>query len=85
MTGWALVLLASSWSVVSVLYPGLFLLGLSTGLSTPLTSVYVTETAATGNKGVVTSIFNCQVTSHTKCSHILSSPRGAWAFDELRR
>ena len=81
---------------VSYLLPGLFLIGFSTGFSSPLTSIYVTEAcisiivpqnrqmsllppdlnnfelvvlqvivkvAGTGNKGIVTSVFNCQLTS----------------------
>ena len=80
----------------SCLFSGLFLIGFSTGFSSPLTSIYVTEAcisiivpqnrqisllspdlsnfelivlqvivkvAGTGNKGIVTSVFNCQLTS----------------------
>ena len=47
--------------IAHLLHPGVFLIGFSCGFSNPLTTVYVSETVGSGNKGVVTSLFNCQV------------------------
>ena len=60
--GWLLIFLAAFLSVLGPIFPGVFLIGFSCGFSNPLTTVYVSETVGSGNKGVVTSLFNCQVT-----------------------
>ena len=60
--GWFLIFLAASLSLLGALFPGIFLIGFSCGFSNPLTSVYVSETVGSGNKGMVTALFNCQVT-----------------------
>ena len=56
------IFLAASLSLLGALFPGIFLIGFSCGFSNPLTSVYVSETVGSGNKGMVTALFNCQVT-----------------------
>ena len=66
--GWFLIFLAASLSVLGALFPGIFLIGFSCGFSNPLTSVYVSETVGSGNKGMVTALFNCQVNS--KCADL---------------
>ena len=60
--GWLLIFLAAFLPLLGPLFPGVFLIGFSSGFSNPLTTVYVSETVGSGNKGVVTSLFNCQVT-----------------------
>ena len=59
--GWLLIFLAGFLSLLGPIFPGVFLIGFSSGFSNPLTTVYVSETVGSGNKGVVTSLFNCQV------------------------
>jgi len=60
--GWLLVLLASFISLYLV-YIGLLLIGWSCGLATPNTSIYVAQISGPGNKGVVTSVFNFNLTT----------------------
>ena len=72
VVGWALILTSSQVSL-HVIYPGLAFLGCSCGLSTPLSSIYVSEIAGKGNKGVVTSIFNFNITSGVLFANILGS------------
>jgi len=71
--GWFLVFLAASLSLIGALFPGIFLIGFSCGFSNPLTSVYVSETVGWGNKGMVTAMFNCQITFGTVPSKSLVS------------
>ena len=59
--GWLLIFLAAALSLLTPIFAGVFLIGFSSGFSNPLTTVYVSETVGEGNKGVVTSLFNCQV------------------------
>ena len=61
LLGWLLIALTSLLSLLPLLYPGVILLGLAAGLSNPLAATYVSEMVPAGNKGIVTSIFNCQV------------------------
>jgi len=70
--GWALILTSSQVSLY-VIYPGLAFLGCSCGLSAPLSSIYVSEIAGKGNKGVVTSIFNFNITFGVLFANILGS------------
>ena len=63
--GWILIFLAAFLSLLEPLFPGVFLIGFSCGFSNPLTTVYVSETVGSGNKGVITSMFNCQVNKST--------------------
>ena len=72
VVGWALILTSSLVSLY-VIYPGLAFLGCSCGLSTPLSSIYVSEIAGKGNKGVVTSIFNFNITFGVLFANILGS------------
>ena len=68
--GWFLIFLAASLSLLGALFPGIFLIGFSCGFSNPLTSVYVSETVGSGNKGMVTALFNCQVTLQDSFSNL---------------
>ena len=61
LLGWLLIFL-SSFTTLYLVYPGLFLVGWSCGLSNPLSSIYVSQIAGNGNKGVVSSIFNFNFT-----------------------
>ena len=61
LLSWLLVLLSSLLSLLPLLFPGLFFLGLSCACSSPLSSIYMTETVGSGSKGRVTSIFSIQV------------------------
>ena len=54
VAGWFLIFLSSIFSLYAI-YPGLFLLGWSCGLSNPLKSIYVSEIAGSGNKGMITT------------------------------
>ena len=72
VVGWALILISSQLSLY-LIYPGLALLGCSCGLSNPLSSVYVSEIAGAGNKGVVTSIFNFNITFGVLFANVLGS------------
>ena len=42
----------------NAIYPGLFLLGWPCALSNPLSPIYVSEIAGSGNTGMGTSVFN---------------------------
>jgi len=68
--GWTIVFISSSFSLV-LIYPGLFLVGWSCGFSCPMTSIYVSELAGGGNKGMVTSIFNLNLTIGILFTNIL--------------
>ena len=57
LVGWLAVFISST-GFFYLIYPGLTLLGWSVGFSSPLCSIYVSEIAGPGNKGVVTSLFN---------------------------
>ena len=57
LTGWLLIFV-SSLTTLYLVFPGLLMVGLACGLSNPLASVYVSEIAGNGNKGMVSSIFN---------------------------
>ena len=64
LLGWLLIALTGLLSLLPLLFPGVILLGLAAGLSNPLAATYVSEMVPAGNKGIVTSIFNCQVSPH---------------------
>lgn len=81
VAGWVLIFLSSIFSLYAI-YPGLFLLGWSCGLSNPLSSIYVSEIAGSGNKGMVTSIFNFNITFGVLFTNILGSLTG-WFFSSL--
>jgi MFS family permease len=68
--GWALIFM-SSWSSLYLIYPGMVLVGWSCGLSCPLSSIYVSELAGRGNKGMVTSIFNLNLTTGILFANVL--------------
>ena len=78
--GWILIFLAAFLSLLEPLFPGVFLIGFSCGFSNPLTTVYVSETVGSGNKGVITSMFNCQV---NKSTDLIEPLLGLIFFDDM--
>jgi len=80
--GWLLIFLAAALSLLTPIFAGVFLIGFSSGFSNPLTTVYVSETVGKGNKGVVTSLFNCQATFGIMATNILGVLLG-WLYNSL--
>merc|ERR1712223_1225021 len=80
--GWFLIFLSATLSILGTLFPGIFLIGFSSGFSNPLTSVYVSETVGSGNKGMVTALFNCQVTFGIMATNVLGVILG-WQWNSL--
>jgi len=81
LVGWTLIFV-SSLSSLYVIYPGLFLVGWSCGLACPTSSVYVSELAGGGNKGMVTSIFNFNLTVGGLTTDVLGVLAG-WFYSSL--
>ena len=92
LTGWALIFSAAQvWdssqqtdnhhanfqaSCLPLIYPGLLVLGLSCGLSNPLSAIYITEIAGMANKGIVTSMFNFNLTFGILLTNVVGSLAG---------
>jgi len=81
VTAWVFIFISSMFSL-HLVYPGLLLLGWSCGLSNPLSSIYVSEIAGGGNKGMVTSIFNFNVIFGISLANILGALAG-WFYSSL--
>ena len=63
-------LLCAAWELS---LPGLVTLGFSSGLSSTLGSVYITEVAGSSNKGVVSSMINFNITFGILLINVLGS------------
>ena len=63
-------------SCLPLIYPGLLVLGLSCGLSNPLSAIYITEIAGMANKGIVTSMFNFNLTFGILLTNVVGSLTG---------
>ena len=63
-------------SCLPLIYPGLLVLGLSCGLSNPLSAIYITEIAGMANKGIVTSMFNFNLTFGILLTNVVGSLAG---------
>ena len=63
-------------SFLPLIYPGLLVLGLSCGLSNPLSAIYITEIAGMANKGIVTSMFNFNLTFGILLTNVVGSLAG---------
>lgn len=81
LIGWIFVFISSSFTLYMI-YPGLFLIGLSGGLSCPMSSIYVSELAGGRNKGVVTSIFNLNLGIGILLANILGV-MVKWSYSSL--
>ena len=55
---------------------GLLVLGLSCGLSNPMSSIYITEIAGQDNKGMVSSMFNFNLTFGVLLTNTIGSLTG---------
>ena len=55
---------------------GLLVLGLSCGLSNPMSSIYITEIAGQDNKGMVSSMFNFNLTFGILLTNVIGSLTG---------
>ena len=53
--------------------PGLIVVGMSCGLSNPLSSIYINEIAGKSNKGVVSSMFNFNLTLGILLTNVIGS------------
>ena len=59
--GWVLVFTGAKTSLLILVYLGLFITGTMCGLTSPLSSIYITELAGTGQKGVLASMMSFNV------------------------
>ena len=73
--GWLLVLCASYLSI-ELVYPGLLLTGWSIGLASPISSIHASQISGPGNKGVITSIFNLNVTTGILVANVVGALAG---------
>ena len=55
---------------------GLVVLGVSCGLSNPMSSIYITEIAGLDNKGMVSSMFNFNLTLGILVTNVIGSLTG---------
>ena len=58
---------------IVILKPGLVVVGMSCGLSNPLSSVYINEIAGKSNKGVVSSMLNFNLTLGILLTNVIGS------------
>ena len=73
VVGWSLVFLSSWLELIMIVFPGLFMVGLSVGVSSPLASIYITELSQHHNKGVLSSMFNFNLTFGILLTSIIGS------------
>ena len=73
--GWLIILL-STFTTLNLIFPGLFMVGLACGLANPLASIYISEIAGSGNKGMVSSMFNFNYTFGVLFSNLIGALTG---------
>ena len=73
VVGWSLVFLSSWLELIMIVFPGLFMVGLSVGVSSPLASIYITELSQHHNKGVLSSMFNFNLTFGILLTSVIGS------------
>ena len=73
LTGWSLVLLASWLNIIVLVFPGLVIIGVSIGIASPLASIYITEISGEQSKGVLSSMFNFNLTFGILMSYVIGS------------
>ena len=71
--GWALIFTGAKTNLLVLVYFGLFLTGTMCGLTSPLGSIYITELAGTGKKGVLASMMSFNVNFGILFINILGS------------
>ena len=73
VVGWSLVFLSSWLELIMIVFPGLFMVGLSVGVASPLASIYITELSHDHNKGVLSSMFNFNLTFGILLTSVIGS------------
>ena len=71
--GWALIFTGAKTNLLVLVYLGLLLTGTMCGLTSPLGSIYITELAGTGKKGVLASMMSFNVNFGILFINILGS------------
>jgi len=74
--GWALLFISAQTEYLGLLKIGLVILGLSCGLSNPMSSIYITEIAGQGNKGMVSSMQCFNLTFGILLTNVIGSLTG---------
>ena len=71
--GWALIFTGAKTNLLVLVYLGLFITGTMCGLTCPFSSIYITELAGTGEKGVLASMMSFNVNFGILFINILGS------------
>ena len=71
--GWALIFTGAKTNLLVLVYLGLFISGTMCGLTSPLSSIYITELAGTGEKGLLASMNNFNINFGILFINILGS------------
>ena len=71
--GWAFIFAGAKTNLLVLVYLGLFIAGTMCGLTSPFSSIYITELAGTGEKGVLASMMSFNVNFGILFINILGS------------
>ena len=74
--GWAFIFTGAETNLLVLVYLGLFITGTMCGLTSPLSSIYITELAGSGEKGVLASMMSFNVNFGILFINILGSWKG---------
>ena len=71
--GWAAIFTGAKTNLLVLVYFGLFITGIMCGLTSPFSSIYITELAGTGEKGLLASMNNFNINFGILFINILGS------------